>query len=608
MNKRRSAIVTGIFAVVAVVCSFTEMRKLWQDPVLGISREITFAQSAGKDDLVIKGFEPGDDGLYLSPQKVGQVVYRLRMEPPQPIAVEPSFNNISGGQKFRNRFAYSLDGGKTYITVAENRSFLSGQALVIPAAESETVLLKFDAANTTLLKAFVIQGFRYRDGVVAEPVPKLSQVLFGLGIGLLIFQLGLMLKWDEKRSGLAGVMGTACGSLFPATAPALGIVLLALGIVKWREYGSRKSFAIELPAIILVLALGAKVREASLEEYAHSPLTGDAVGYRQIALDMKLFSWKEGFYAPRWREPGFPFVAKLFFTFFGDSDLHHRMFSVLAGLAAMLLMWWIGREWGHPFIGLTGALLMATEKYLVFRSMYGYRLEVRTVLLLLFLYTIFSERKWQVRWRAAFIGLTGAMLILTELSTLPVVVLFIGWFLWTKRKEWRTAGIAPVLLLILLLPFLIRQTEANGHPLHPLTLHAKWYRNIETSEYQGYEGPPVSMLGYLFGEHSLNVLATGAFEGYSKYVTGMPFFKEQVMRILFVLGLILALAIPAHRRFAVWLLLINLPPVIFLYGQNILTEERVLVHAYPFAAWCAILPLFVLAEYFHDSPPKDNSV
>jgi hypothetical protein len=601
LNRIPTGVWIGLGAFIAGCVIFHgEVAKLWWETSIGKTNEIPFVKlEPVEDEFVVKGFERGEDAFYLPPGGEGQCLLRMRVKPPVPIAIEPVFFNISGRERFRNRLSYSLEDGKagTWITAWENRSYLRSQTVLIPPAKGESIVLRFDAKNTTSRRVLVLQGIRYRAVERTNIVPRLSRILFVAGIGLLLFQL---IDGTRKKS---------------------------LG---WKK--------LDAALLILIVGLSLHLREQKLEEYACSPLTNDAVGYQEIAGEMQLFSWEHGFYAPRWREPVFPLACAAFSTVFRDTDFHQRLLTILAGAFAIGLTWWVGREAIHPFCGLVSAMLMATHDYLIFRSMYGYRLEVRTSVMLVFVYFLFvrdrddvsdvhheeaensdepvvSAFRSRLFWRSAIAGAAGALLILTELSSLPMVGLLLLWHVFNHRKLWRQAILALAVCALVLLPFFARQIATNGDPFFPLSKHAKWYRNVEARRhagepgypakseipnYQGYEGPPIGMFGYLFSYHSFGELVIGGAKGYARYLTGEPFFRQWALRALLVIGLLILLIRAGRRELAVLVLLTNSPPALSLYGMAVLIDERVMLHAMPYAAMCVSVPFLEVVRALRD--------
>lgn len=607
LGKISTSIWVGLGAFIAGCVIFhSEVAKLSLKASIGKTNEIPFVElEPVNNEFVVKGFERGEDALYLPPGGEGQCLLRMRVNPPVPIAVEPVFFNISGSERFRNRFSYSLEDGRegTWTTAWENRSYLRSQTVLIPPATGESLVLRFDAKNTTGRRVLVLQGIRYRVVERSDIVPRFSRILFVAGVVLLLFQL------------IDGVRKMSLG---------------------WKK--------LDAALLILIVGLSLHLREQKLEEYACSPLTNDAVGYQKIAQEMRLFSWEHGFYAPRWREPFFPFTCAVFSKVVGDTDFHQRLLTVLAGALACGLTWWVGREAIHPVCGLVSAILMATHHYLIFRSMYGYRLEVRTSVMLVFVYFLFV-RDWRgvgggqppeaansdesaggalrspFFWQSAIAGAAGALLVLTEMSTLPMVGLFLFWHLFNHRKHWRSVMPAPAVCALVLLPFFARQIAANGDPFFPLSNHAKWYRNVEARRhagepgypakseipnYQGYEGPPIGMFGYLFSYHSVSELIIGGAKGVTRYLTGEPFFRQLALRGLFVFGLLILLLRSGRRELSFLVLLTNSPPALSLYGMAVLIDERVMLHAMPYAAMCVSVPGLAAWEFIRSKTARPN--
>ncbi|MBI2190499.1 MAG: glycosyltransferase family 39 protein [Planctomycetes bacterium] len=606
--------------IIGLVASWREAAKLWHNPDLVAASEVALGGAeVDRSVLQSEGFESSENGLYLAPGQAGILIYQLHVAKPGPLAVEPVFYNIIGSKRFRNRISYSLDGGVSFVTVGENRSYLRGQAVTIPIGASQ-LLLRFDAANTTDERALVLQGFRYRAAIELDPVPHLSPLLYGMALVMAVLCLVDLAEVWHCLMILTCPWLVLLGVYFPGGSAVLTLILMALSISRQLYRQVWMGWLWERAAILLILGWGLALREAKLEEYAYAPLAGDAGGYRQIAQEMSLFSWTDGFYAPRWREPLYPLVAKMFFMATGKTELHLRLLSVYAGVAALLLAWRVGRKLFHPVAGLLAALLMATDRYLILRSMYGYRLEVETFLLLLFMLFFYSDRR-PLSWiQSVAAGLTAGLLALANLSFIPMAVLLLAVFSAVHRSRWKRVGwLASVVAVLLLTPLLVRQASKFGDPLHPLTLHAKWYRNLEAQknvgrpgyppaeqigEYTGYGGPDVTLLGYLWGQHTGRQLWDGAAEGYKRYLSGEPFFRDPVLRILFGLGIALTLILPNRRMAGLLILLANMPPVLFLYGTGLLTEERVLLHAYPFAAICVSVPFLTLLR--RGEGPRDE--
>ena len=155
----------------------------------------------------------------------------------------------------------------------------------------------------------------------------------------------------------------------------------------------------------------------------------------------------------------------------GGGELGLRSWGIVAGVVAIIAVWWIGRRMGGAVTGLLAAsVFIFSPTVLEASTAYLTDLPAAAVLLLLtgLLWSQFAEREAPT-WALYLVApLAWAAYELRYGSALPVLLLFaVTWLLFRDavRSHARRVLATLVLLAILLLPHLVNSTTDLGHPI-----------------------------------------------------------------------------------------------------------------------------------------------
>ncbi len=442
-----------------------------------------------------EGFVARNGRLYLEPGSVG--IYQLTFEKKadQGCLLRVWFYG-DGGAKRPNSITVSSDGGESFRAVARNGNFV-GEVFDLGTLEGSTqYILRFEAANADPCVQVVLDRLELVVGQDARVKPQLPGVLV-----VLIVLLMAAFPWLAAHRQ-AGTKDRLVAALFVAV---LGLALY----VRWME----------------------------LLRISGALLDADALGYRQFAERMVLFS-ETGFYSAQFgiREPLYIFVVKVFLELLGPSDTHVRFVSLFFSLSTVWLAWKIGKVWIHEAVGLFAAGILSIHPYLVSLSVRGLRAEFFTTVLLMFVYVSCFQRKMSPGVRTAVAGVLMGALILTRLEAGGMVCILLVLYAACDRPAWnlkRIAGAAGVCAVIVSVQ-LYATAQRHGGPLYPLKQHARFYANHEFAGQPGfpsneeiaqkgmYTGPEISPFEYYFSLHSTAQVLWRSAVGFCKTSFAMP--------------------------------------------------------------------------------------
>jgi hypothetical protein len=465
----------------------------------------------------------------------------------------------------RGRVSLSADGGRHFIALAEDRSLGVDRFDIGPLLQGrQHMSLLYEATNG---------GDR--------PL-------------LLMAKISLLAYAEPPRP--APPLGRAVGALLCF---GLGLCLLSR---RWSH----------LLPLLGILAVGFAGRYLNLLRVLYGRPDPDAEYYRLLADKLVPFT-STGFYSGSSdiREPFFLLVAKTCFTVFGSSDTHLRFVSLAASLLAIGLAWRLGqRLLGRGWAWLPAAGL-ALSVPLVVESGRGLRLEVETVLLLLFVDVLFDDAGRRPLRRFALAGFIGGLLVLTRSSHMPglMVLLVLGacrWEPgWRRRALW--AGLSAALVVGLYAPHAAALYRLHGDPLYEQAKHSRWFTNVEFAGQPGfpskeevarnaYTGTRITFWEYVFKLHTPGQVALGYLRGYGKMLYHMDLigrvdaverfiglrlnWVDWMVRLLGWMGMLFAL-----RTDKAWLtiaILVFLLPVAFPYDRGVTERYRLTLMVYPF--------------------------
>ncbi len=531
--------------------------RLFEDPYNGVI--------SPRGRVALEGVVPGPYGFYVPPGGRGRVRYETSWTSPSTPWMRLELSALLDQTSPRGRVSLSVDGGRTWIPLAENRS-LRLESLDVGSllrGRQQMILLYegTNTENTPLLLMAKISLLAYAEP--PSPAPPLGRAMaailwFGLGLGL------LSPSWPRQ-----------------------------------------------LP-LLAILAVGFAGRYSNFLRVLYGRPDPDAEYYRILAEKLVPFG-STGFYSGSFdiREPFFLLVAKAAFVLLGSSDTHLRFVSLAASLLAIVLAWRLGgRLLGAGWAWLPAAGL-AFSVPLVVESGRGLRLEVEMVLLLLFADVLFVAPRLRQISRFVLAGLVGGLLVLTRSSHMPglIVLLVLGAGRWAARPRRRLllAGVAGGLIAGLYAPHAAALYRIHGDAFYDQARHSRWFANKEFAGQPGfpskdevardaYTGPRITFWEYVFKRHTPGQVVLSYFRGYGKMLyhmdligwvdavqrfTGLRLdWVDWVVRLLGWAGMLLAL-----RSRQAWLsiaILALLFPVAFPYDRGVTERYRLTLMVFPF--------------------------
>jgi hypothetical protein len=284
--------------------------------------------------------------------------------------------------------------------------------------------------------------------------------------------------------------------------------------------------AIEGTAMAVILLVGLVRRINQLVLVAGLPLRPDAVDYRRIALELRLSHP----YSTEYREPGWIWLARLWFEAFGTSTLELRILSMVFGMATIVASWWFARRFFRSrVVGVLVAALLATNAELIVQSAYGLRLEALSFFLVIFVAFTFLDDVRPGR-RVAALAASGTAAVLVALTAFSVVIPLVAFAVWRHHLGLRSAVIVYGVIAVLLAPHLRYEQESNGDPFYASNIAAKFFRNYEflivkhtgcdgcptMAEYNAWvdSGAKTTWAHYVFGMHDAGTVVHRFASGY----------------------------------------------------------------------------------------------
>lgn len=413
----------------------------------------------------------------------------------------------------------------------------------------------------------------------------------------------------------------------------------------------RKIKAGRLPHIFLLVILltaGIYLRWAEVERVSFAVPHPDAghpsgLGYRQLADNMKLFT-KDGFFAVKEgyaHEPFYQFIAKLFFVFFGSSDLHLRFVSFFfSSLAVWLVYVTAGEFFKNKNIALIAAVFMALNSYLIKQASFGLRLELEICLLLALFYFCFLKKE-RLRIRLWFIlsGTIGGLWLLTRSHQLPVILFIFAYSAFQLKTRKLSKKLALFVLLFLfsvslLLPYKINSRKVQGDFFSDST-YATGFANYEFAGQAGFPRSKVSLAEYYLKLHTpaqlINYHLIGAiriFYFLSEQIFNIineqnhltkVFFEERfqglirypvLMLKIFFLSLLSIFAvgfslIKREFRVILYIIIIGVFANLFFYGITrsgggiLIQANRTIAHVIPFVSFSVACAVYQIYQFIH---------
>jgi hypothetical protein len=325
---------------------------------------------------------------------------------------------------------------------------------------------------------------------------------------------------------------------------------------------------------------------------------GDPYHYVHRARTMR------GFYEADAREPLFPALTGVLLRILDDRLLAVHAASAVCSTLLVLATYLLGAAAFSRTVGLAASLAMAIDRDALWWSVEGFRDDAFALFVVLGAVALVRLRLRPTTLSGVLAGLAGAAACLTRITSLsfllPAFVLLLLPRDERAGERRRAVGVALLLLLALVGPFLLSCAIAYGDPFYAVNFHTKFYRSRSGQAFQ----ESMSWLDYLrTGSALREQLATG-FTGLTTYPftnkwRGLEYVSPWLARSLSavaVVGLALFLR-SAQGRLLLVVLLTSLLPYAFTWAIPGGAEWRFTMHAYPFYLIAAALALTEAARW-----------
>ncbi len=349
---------------------------------------------------------------------------------------------------------------------------------------------------------------------------------------------------------------------------------------------------VDHPAWARVVTHGAPRWAAPLKPEAHQwrrvaqpYVGGDPINYLRYAREM------ETFYQPHVREPVFLAWTRGFLWLLSDQDIAVSFASAAASTLAIAGAFLLTGTLVSPLAGLVAALLMATEYELIAWAPDGWRDDTFMAAVVFAAWAFVRLHRQPTFGNAVLVGVTAGIACLTRITALSFVLpALLVVVLDAPRAAWRPratmTGLAALICVALVAPFLISCAIATGDPFFAINYHTSFYRFGEGLP----AAQPQSAASYLSDKlagHPVRVLDTvlvglfvqpfsTRFHGYEGYA---PHIGATVAWCA-AAGLLMWPFVSAGRMLLV-ILFTSLVPYAFTWNVTSGGEWRFTMHAYP---------------------------
>ncbi len=310
---------------------------------------------------------------------------------------------------------------------------------------------------------------------------------------------------------------------------------------------------------------------------------GDPYHYVERARVMR------GFYDADAREPLFPALTRVLLRPLDDRILAVHVASAVASTLLVLATYLLGAAAVSRAVGLGAAAAMALDRDALWWSVEGFRDDAFALFVVLSAVGLVRLLQRPGLRTGVLAGLAGAAACLTRISSLsfllPAGLLLLIGRGEEARARRRAVGVAGLVLLALVGPFLLACTIAYGDPFYAVNFHTKFYRSRSGMEFQQSMG----WLDYLRAGSPLGQQLSTGLTGLTTYPFGNKWrglayvapWLPLPLSILSLAGLALFLR-SAAGRLLLAMLATSLLPYAFTWPIPGGAEWRFTMHAYPF--------------------------
>ena len=367
--------------------------------------------------------------------------------------------------------------------------------------------------------------------------------------------------------------------------PLAGLLLLFAGSLRL-ESVVRQYWGLDAPGWARrVTAVVTELRPNALKLAPEDhPYVGDPTGYLRYARAM------ERFYDAHVREPLFVAATKAGLALSSGADIGISLTSATFSTLMVLALYLLGVSCFGQAVGLLAAFLLAIEPQVIGLAAAGWRDEAFSFFVLL---TTLALVRLQARpsfANAVFAGLAGGASALTRITALSFFIPALLYLCFagepsSLRPRRRALGLALLIALTVLLPYLATCAVAFGDPLLAINTHTGFYRqraglpsdaSMNWAHYLATTFGPVELARNL-----ARGLTTYPFSNkwlpYNLWLPGLA----TALRLASLGGLILFVKDGAGRLLLL-VLLTTLLPFAFTWGVSGGSEWRLTLVAYPF--------------------------
>jgi len=600
--SKNQAIIAGLLLLAMAVIFWPDLGHLRRMEIPQV-RSVNLPNALADGSVSGEGWKTTPEGLALSPG--GTATLRLEF----PLAVGRQVILDLGIEEHLDTFlTVTADAPPFRFRVVNERADAIDITRLLGDAESCRLELECADSRESGGANLAIGRIAFIEQTPLFPLPVLAFFLASLGVVYLLLKT---LASSEKEALIAFIASVVGWVVIHTVAPdAMRTLSRELffglaGILVWRWYVLKELSAsgrrLEPIALLAVLLIALDERWEEMGRLLTRTLDPDPANYLELAQRSRFFFDSE------FREPLFVFCAKLGTWVSGGTPMGLRTVTLLLSLAVIAVTWLVGRELFSRPVGLFAAAFLAFNRNFVYINIRGYRLELFTLLSVLFLWFCLGRRDWLPRRRTLALAAVGALLCLTRLNTFSVLaVMLVFVFL---RNGWpkRMMAVAVCLPLLATVPSMIYWQQKYGDPMLAVNRHLKYYRNLEFAEHPSvpkeggpYRGPDTDSVRYFLTEwHSPAKTASNIAAGLYHIFLGdygwkLVFTGSTLLMGLCILGLA-RWAFTPHWPMLFWLFLLSAPVAFF---EPIALDFRLILHILPILGFAAGDFLQAFWDYF----------
>lgn len=246
------------------------------------------------------------------------------------------------------------------------------------------------------------------------------------------------------------------------------------------KYGTleRPAWARVMTRDVAPVARQLRPRTVAWAPVADPYVGGDPINYLAFGRAMR------GFYQPHVREPVFLAATRASLWALDGQDAAVSLASAAGSVLAIFATYLLGAAVISPVGGLACALVLAIEYEAIIWSVDGWRDDTFMAMTVLFAWAAVRLRARASLGRALIGGVIGGAVCLTRITAVSFVLPALIWLVLDGprpeiRARARHAGLALLILAVLVAPYLISCALATGDPLLAINAHTRYYRFAE---------------------------------------------------------------------------------------------------------------------------------